>query len=194
MWPWEHLAVGYLLFSLGARVFGRDPPDDIEFAVLAIATQLPDLVDKPLSWGLGVFPTGHAVGHSAFVAVPLGIGILVVANRFGRLRTGVAFDVGYWSHLAADVLNPLRSGGAPIVSRVLWPVANNTGYETDYGLGRGIVYIERFLSELLVTDPVSVFLTYLLLPLATLGIWLADGAPGVGLLGRVTGAVRRRIG
>lgn len=193
MWPWEHLAVGYLLFSLGARVFGRDPPTGVEVAVLATATQLPDLVDKPLSWGLGVFPTGHAVGHSAFVAIPVGVAVLVLARRRGHLRTGVAFEVGHWSHLAADVLDPLRAGGNPVVSRVLWPLANNTGYETDYGLRRGVVYIERFLVELSTADPVGVLLLYLLIPLATLGVWLADGAPGLGLLGRVGRGVRRRL-
>lgn len=193
MWPWEHLAVGYLLYSLGARVFGRDPPDGVEFVVLAIATQLPDLVDKPLSWGFGVFPTGHAVAHSVFVAVPVGMAVLVVTRRRGHLRTGVAFDVGYWSHLATDVLDPLRYGDLPIVSRVLWPVANNSGYETDYGIGRGFVYIGRFLSELSTADPWNVFLLYVLLPLATLAIWVADGAPGVGLIGRVARGVRRQI-
>lgn len=193
MWPWEHLAVGYLLFSLGARTLGRDPPEDVEVVVLAVATQLPDLIDKPLSWGFGVFPTGHAVAHSAFVAIPVGVAVLVAAKRVGRFRLAVVFDVGYWSHLAADVLDPLRSGGTPVVSRVLWPFANNTGYETDYGLSRGLVYIDRFLSELLLADPTAVFLLYLLLPLATLGIWLVDGAPGIGLLGRVARGIRRRV-
>lgn len=194
MWPWEHLAVGYLCYSFGVRVVGRDPPTDVEVAVLAVATQVPDLVDKPLSWKFGMFPTGHAVGHSAFVAVPVGVAVLVGAKRLGRLRTGVAYDVGYWSHLAADVMDPLRSGGTPVVSRILWPIANNAGYETDYGLARGVVYIERFLSGLATADPADVFLFYLLVPLATLGVWIVDGAPGLGLIGRAVRGIRRRVG
>lgn len=194
MWPWEHLAVGYLCYSLAARGLGRDPPTDVEVAVLAVATQLPDLVDKPLSWEFGVFPTGHAVAHSALVAVPVGAAVLAVARRRGRLRTGIAFEVGHWSHLAADVLDPLRAGGTPVVSRVLWPVVKGAGYGTDYGLARGVVYIERFLSGLATADPAGVFLLYLLIPLATFGVWLADGAPGTGLLGRAARGIRRRAG
>jgi hypothetical protein len=110
MWPWEHLAAGYLLYSLGVRAFGRDPPSDGAAVALVIASLLPDLVDKALSWGLGWFPSGYAVGHSAFVAVPVGLGVLLAGYWFSRPRWGVAFVVGYWAHLLADVANPLRNG------------------------------------------------------------------------------------
>ena len=60
MWPWGHLALGYLLHSPLARArFGR-PPTDRATLLLVIGTQLPDLVDKPLAWWLGVLPAGRS--------------------------------------------------------------------------------------------------------------------------------------
>lgn len=193
MWPWEHLAAGYLLYSLGARILGRDPPSDGAAVVLAVGSLLPDLVDKPLSWGLGWFPSGYAVGHSAFVAVPLGLAALLAGYALSRPRWGVAFVVGYWAHLLADVANPLRTGERIRPARVLWPVSKAEPYETHRGLGRGLTYFEDFLAELATMAPTDVVLLYLLLPAATIGLWLLDGAPGVALLSRAAGVVRHRL-
>ena len=182
MWPWEHAAVGYLLYSLGLRALGRDPPSDREAVVLLVATQVPDLVDKPLSWVFGVFPTGYALGHSAFVAVPVGAAVLVASRARGRVRLGVALVVGYWAHLAADVLDPLRSGGSPTIDRVLWPVVSGTPYEEDLGAGRGVAYLTEFVGSLAAVDPLTLVGVYLLLPIITLVVWVRDGAPGTGPL------------
>ncbi|MFW5903656.1 MAG: metal-dependent hydrolase [Halolamina sp.] len=193
MWPWEHAAVGYLLFSLGLRALGREPPTERETVLLVAATQLPDLVDKPLSWGLGWFPSGFAVAHSAFVAVPAGLAAIALGWRAGRTRAGIATVVGYWSHLAGDVLNPVRYGGVPLPARVLWPVADVTPYETDYGLGRGFVYVGEFLASLPPTDPVEVLVFYVALPASSLALWLRDGAPGTTTVGRLIAVSRHRI-
>jgi hypothetical protein len=193
MWPWEHVATGYLLYSLGTRALGREPPSDGAVVALGVASLLPDLVDKPLSWGLGWFPSGYAVGHSAFVAVPVGLGALLVGYRLGRQRWSVGFVVGYWVHLLADVANPVRNGGAIRPGRVLWPVSEADPYETDRGLGRGLTYLEDFLAELATMPPTDVILLYLLLPAATVALWLLDGAPGVALLSRAVGGVRSRL-
>lgn len=185
MWPWEHAAVGYLLYSLGLRALGRDPPSGRETVLLLVATQVPDLVDKPLSWVFGVFPTGYALGHSAFVAVPAGAAVLVAGRARDRGRLGVAVVAGYWAHLAADVLDPLRSGGSPSPERVLWPVVAGTPYEEDLGAGRGIAYLSEFLGSLATVDPLTLVVVYLLIPTATLALWVRDGAPGVGPLRRL---------
>lgn len=184
MWPWEHAAVGYLVFSLGLRATGRRPPGDVAAVVLLVATMLPDLVDKPLSWGLGLFNTGYALGHSALVAVPVGVLVLVAAVRTDRQQLGVAFVVGHWSHLAADVLDPLRYGDTPLPERVLWPLVTGTPYEQDMGLGRGVTYLGEFVATLRGMDLVVLVVLYLLLPLVTLAVWVLDGAPGLGLLTR----------
>lgn len=191
MWPWEHAAVGYLLYSLGLRALGRDPPSDREAVLLLVATQVPDLVDKPLSWVLGVFPTGYALGHSAFVAVPVGAAVLVASRVRDRVRLGVAIVVGYWGHVAADVLNPLRSGGSPAPERALWPVVTGTPYEDDLGAGRGVAYLVEFVGSLAALDPLTLVGVYLLLPLVTLVVWVRDGAPGIGPLRGIVGRWRR---
>lgn len=190
MWPWEHLAVGYLAYSLGLRALDREPPSDAGFVAVALASQLPDLVDKPLSWGLGWFPSGYALGHSLLVAVPVGALALRSARAHPRSRWRVAAVVGYWSHLAADVLNPVRNGDWPAVERVLWPFVDIAPYDADYGLGRGLVYVQRFLRDLAATDAPTVLVLYVLVPAAALGVWLLDGAPGLGLLARVRRALR----
>lgn len=182
MWPWEHAAVGYLLYSIGLRALNQNPPSDREAVLLLVATQIPDLIDKPLSWVFGVFPTGYALGHSVFVAVPVGVAVLVATRVRGRVRLGVAIVIGYWSHLAADVLDPLRSGGSPTPERVLWPVVSGTPYQEDLGASRGITYLIEFVDSLTAMDPLALVSVYLLLPVATVIIWIRDGAPGIGPL------------
>lgn len=193
MWPWEHVAVAYLLYSLGTRLLGRDPPSDGAAVALVVASLLPDLVDKSLSWGLGWFPSGYAVAHSAFVAVPLGLGVLLVGYRRDRRWWSIAFTVGYWAHLAADVMNPLRNGNQIRPGRVLWPVSDAEPYQVDRGLGRGLTYLLDFLAELATMPLTDVVLLYLLLPVATAVLWMLDGMPGVALLTRAVGGLRSRL-
>lgn len=187
MWPWEHAAFGYLLLSLGSRATGREPPSAVATGLLLVGSQVPDLVDKPLSWELGLFPSGYAIGHSALVALPVGLVLLAAAHRTERVGIGVGFVAGYWSHLVADVLDPLRYGDDPIVGRVLWPVVEGRPYEHDLGLRRGLVYLERFVRELASMEPGSILLVYLALPFVTVLLWVFDGSPG---LAAVVHAVR----
>jgi len=193
MWPWEHAAVGYLLYSLLLRVLGRNPPTGPVVAVLLLATVLPDLIDKPLSWGLGWFPTGYAVGHSVFFAIPAGILAVLLAGpgRYRRWANAAVF--GYWTHLVADVVNPLRYGNGVVLARVLWPLSEQVPYDTDYGLARGLVYLEAFVDDLSTMDPASVIVLYLLVPLATVALWLLDGAPGVAGTWRTITGLRDRV-
>lgn len=193
MWPWEHLATGYLVYSLGARLLGRDPPTDWGVVALGLGTQLPDLVDKPLSWGLGWVPTGYAVAHSAFVAIPLGVLVLAAGWRVGHRRPAVAFVVGNWAHLLADVLNPLRNGNPILPERVLWPVAEASPYETDLGFGRGVVYFQEFLAALSTMAPARLLVLYLLLPAALVAFWLVDGRPGSGIPAALLEHARGRL-
>ena len=194
MWPWEHAALGYLLFSLGLRLLGYDSPSDAAAFVLLFATQLPDLIDKPLSWGLGVFPSGYALGHSMFFAIPVGALVFAWSVRADQRRLGVAFAVGYWSHLVSDVLDPLRYGAAPSPERVLWPAVTGAPYEQDLGLGRGVSYLVDFYAALGSLDPVTLVVAYLLLPLGTIALWISDGMPGLAPFVGVARRVRHRGG
>ena len=82
MWPWEHVAFGYVLYSLGSHAIRREPPAEWTVFALGLGTLVPDLVDKPLSWSLGLFPTGYSVAHSALVAVPTVAGLLLASPDF----------------------------------------------------------------------------------------------------------------
>jgi len=181
VWPWEHVAFGYLLYSPLLRVATGRGPDARMAGLLALGAVGPDLVDKTLAWGLGVFPTGYAVGHSVFVALPVGLA-LVVAYRSGP---STAFVAGYWSHLLGDVLDPIRGGGDVAVSRTLWPVVVGGPYEESLGVSRGVVYLAEFLRELPRTDPTGPGILYLLLPAVAVIVWLVDGAPGLGAARRL---------
>jgi hypothetical protein len=102
MWPWEHLAVGYLLYSASVRLRTGSGPGDGPALALALSTQFPDLVDKPLAWSLGVLPDGTTVAHSVFVAVPAVV--VVAALERGRAggRYAPAIGIGYLSGLLAE--------------------------------------------------------------------------------------------
>jgi len=185
MWPWEHVAFGYLLYSPLLRLLARRGPDGRTAGLLAFGAVFPDLVDKTLSWGLGVFPTGYALAHSVFVAVPVGVALLATGRS---VRVG-GFVAGYWSHLLGDIVDPVRSGGDIAISRVFWPVVVGDPYEESLGVGRGVVYLTEFLRELPTTDLTSPAVLYLLSPLLALAVWLADGAPGVAACRRLLVAV-----
>jgi hypothetical protein len=180
MWPWEHLAFGYVLFSLGAHTAWQRPPRGTEAVALAVATQTPDLIDKPLAWGLELVPMGYALGHSVFFAVPVLTAVLVAADRRGRRGLGVAVAVGYLSHLLGDVLSPLLSRGDLAVDRLLWPFVTFPGYENDYGfVGRFTLYVGRYLHEATQPEHLPLLLAYLSVFGAVAALWLTDGAPGV---------------
>lgn len=184
MWPWEHATFGYLLLSVGRRVTGRDPPVTGSALTLLLGTQIPDLVDKPLSWGLHVFPSGYAIGHSVFVEIPLGVLLLYLGHRRDRYRLAVAFVLGDWSHLLADVFTPLRTGGPPDPGRILWPVVRSAAYGHELGLRRGLIYLARLWGHLLSLDAPTLVLLYLSIPALTLLLWIADGMPGLDLVTR----------
>ena len=191
MWPWEHAAAGYVVFSLAVHAAYSRSPTEGQALLLVAATQVPDLVDKPLAWGLGLFPSGYAIAHSAFVAIPVALLVAALVARRGRSLDGAAVIVGYWSHLVADVVDPLRSGGSVVVDRVLWPVANHEPYARDLGVERGLHYFVEFVTGFPPTGASGLALVFVGFPLLAFGLWLVDGAPGFGLVRRVADAGRR---
>lgn len=180
MWPWGHLAFGYVVYSLVSRGWFEEPPRGSGVYVLALSTQLPDLVDKPLSWVFGVFPSGFSVAHSVFVAIPVGIAVAVVARRSDHLATGVAFVVGYWSHLVGDLLVGTVTQQPYVIERVLWPVATLPPYAVRMGaLERGLAYFAAFVRELRTADDPVLLLIYLGPFVAAFLVWIVDGMPGI---------------
>ena len=56
MWPWGYLGFGYLLCWPVAHLNGNGSMTDSSALLLALRTQLPDLVDKPLVYQVAVLP------------------------------------------------------------------------------------------------------------------------------------------
>lgn len=179
MWPWEHLAVGYLLYSLYARLRRGGSPGGGEVVALGVGTQFPDLVDKPIAWLTGLLPSGSSLAHSVFVAVPASVVAIGVARRYDRSKLGVAFAVGYLSHLPGDAVYPVFLGGSVGVGRLLWPVVPTNGHRSTAVVPLVEHFFDRFVRR--VTSPAGI--GYVAVELGLLGsallAWLRDGTPGL---------------
>lgn len=175
MWPWGHLAVGYLGFLAGRRA----PPGGPAALLLALGTQFPDLVDKPLAWTFGVLPGGTTLAHSMLVAIPLVLLALALAHRFDRTALGEAFGIGYGSHLLGDLLYPLLTEGGFHLGYLLWPLVAQPRDDRAGLLANFQAYFGEFVAFLGTTEGTW----YLLLELAFLStavlVWLLDGRPGL---------------
>jgi hypothetical protein len=198
MFPWGHIAVGYLCYSLLSHLRGRTPGGAATIA-LVVGTQFPDLVDKPLSWSFDLLPAG-VLAHTVFAAIPVSLLVLIAARRFSRTELGVAFVVGYLSHLPADALPSVVSGD-PSYWFLFWPVLARPA-EVDVsnpivgpGAGAGLVtnavyYLRDYVNDLLASSQGLLYVgAYLLVLGAIFGLWLYDGHPGTGVVGRVVGRI-----
>ena len=184
MWPWEHLAVGYVCYSLYCHVRHGRAPTGREALAVAFATQFPDLVDKTLAWGLHVLPSGQSLAHSLFVAVPLSLLVVVFAWRRGRSPLGVAFGVGYLSHLPGDVLWPYLTGGPLATSFLLWPLRSGPPADPSRGLLETVsYYVTNYAHEIASGELTGYVLLQLAFLSAVFLLWLFDGAPVLAELG-----------
>lgn len=175
MWPWEHLAVGYICYSLYARLRYSRPPEDWPVILIAFGTLLPDLIDKPLAWGLGVLPHGRSLGHSLFVAVPV---ITTTWLTVGR-RLGIAIAIGLSSHLVSDAIQYWVVWGVLDYDYLFWPIVERPTVEAP-GI---LLYTDKFFAQFLehLTSPEGqIYLVFeALLLTGALALWLADGRPGL---------------
>jgi membrane-bound metal-dependent hydrolase YbcI (DUF457 family) len=182
MWPWGHLAVGYLLYTAFVRMrAGRAPSGGAALAV-AVGTQFPDLIDKPLAWWLGVLPGGRTLAHSVLTAVIVSALVYALARRFDSTDLAVAFGVGYLSHPFADAFLPLLQGHTEYVAHLLWPLLGLPFYQTE-----AIVLASVGSFDLTVYGVAQLGLAAL-----AVGIWILDGTPGLGTLGRLVGIGKDR--
>lgn len=179
MWPWAHAAVGYLIYSLFLRVRNgdrhvdsKDVPAERAVLALAVGTQFPDLVDKPLAWYMPILPTGRSLAHSLLVA---GVVIALVgwiAQHAGQGEAGTAFGVGYISHSLADGVHAAAHAEWADLSYLAWPVLPSPAYEGP----------QSVLARLAALNPTPTFLFELVLTAAAIALWARQGYPGLNLL------------
>ena len=180
MWPWEHLAAGYLAYSLLVHLTRRRAPRGrLTMAALVLGTQFPDLVDKPLAWLFDVLPSGTSLAHSVFVAVPFVACVVAVSWWFDRASAGAAFGTGYLLHLPTDVLYVAIYGSPVDWTVLLWPLYSPPSGPTPGFLANVSFYFGKFLTAL--TSPRGQMLVGLEVVLVggALLLWAVDGFPGL---------------
>lgn len=174
MYPWGHLAVGYLCYSLGVRLWNQRPPAGVAMVPLAIGTQFPDLVDKPLSWTFDILPSGRSLGHSILVALVIALTLWYAGRKFDRRTEAVAFFSGYLLHIIADMSPFVVSGEWKKLGSVLWPLV--PAYQYPGESDRTII---EFLSAIDLTSvPAEAFVLIIL----TVSLWMYDELPGADIL------------
>lgn len=168
MWPWGHLAVGYLVYT-GWRRWRGGRPRAPEVFFLALGTLFPDLVDKPLAWTLGLLASGRSLGHSLLIAaVVLAVLWLLVTPRLGRPPIA-AFAVGYLSHVVADLpVGKLLAGEIAHAHYLVWPLLPLPPYELE----------PSFLAHLLAYELGPYEVLQLGLFVVAGATWIRDGRPG----------------
>ncbi|MCG1007638.1 metal-dependent hydrolase [Halorubrum lacusprofundi] len=174
MLPWGHAAVGYLCYSFIVRVRDRRAPTGPAVLTLAVGTQLPDLIDKPLAWSLGILPSGRSLGHSLLFAVLLTIVVWVVAQRYDRQREVSALMVGHLLHVLADSTPALIAGNWEELGSLLWPLTPVYQYTGE--MDQSII---GFFLEL---DLTALPLPGVVLSLLAIGVWIFDGRPGIDVI------------
>ncbi|WP_254546096.1 metal-dependent hydrolase [Halomarina pelagica] len=167
MWPWGHLALGYLCYHVYARWRGRTV-DAIAVVALALGTQLPDLVDKPLAWTVAVLPAGRSLAHSVLFLLPLVAVVLAVGRLLDRRRAAGALLFGYAAHLLGDSVFPLVRGDLHELTFLVWPLLPLPTYSTEPSFA-------AHLANLGSSPTLAVELA--LTGLAALA-WVRDGHPG----------------
>ena len=172
MLPWGHAAVGYLAYRLYTFLRHRRPPVGAAVVALAVGTQFPDLVDKPLAWTFGVLTSGRSLAHSLLTATVVIALIAWYARRRDRSELAVAFAVGYLSHLFGDALGPLLDGEYVYFSSLGWPLLPPPPYTHEGGI---LAHFQGF-----TFTAMSVF--EIALMVAVFGLWLRDGVPGLAVL------------
>lgn len=177
MWPWGHLAVAYLLYTLYTRGrYGR-PPRSGPAIALAVGSQFPDLIDKPLAWWLGVLPGGRTLAHSLLFAAVLFPGVYALGIRLDRLEAATAFAIGHLSHLLADLPPLLLAGYLRGSEFLLWPLLAQPTFAPDDTLFDAPAGLEAV--SLTLADPAVYGRFQIALFVLAAVVWYVDGAPGL---------------
>jgi len=180
MWPWGHLAVGYIAYAAYTRYRHDEHPRAVPVVALAVGTQLPDLIDKPLAYSVGALPEGRSLAHSLVVAVPVCLLALAFARRETGWRSGagVAVAIGYGTHLFGGSVRELATLDLDALSFLAWPILAAPDYETGSFDG----HLEQFVESAsrLGAGELTPFGAEWLLFALMVGLWLWHRAPPIG--------------
>jgi hypothetical protein len=123
MRPLGHFALAALPLTAYVVTRHHRLPSGHAILILLFATQLPDIIDKPLAWSFGIIPSGRMLAHSLVISGP----VLLIIFGFGYYheRIGIAtiFALGYLSHLVGDFY-PILSLGTEyyFFPNLFWPL------------------------------------------------------------------------
>ena len=174
MWPWGHLAVAYLVYSAFSRSRFDVPPRAGAALLVAVASQAPDLIDKPLAWTFALLPSGRSLAHSLFFAGLAVLAVRALARRYRQPGLAAAFAIGYLSHLLTDAISPLWTGDFASLAYLVWPLLPMHDEPTA-----GILwYILAQEWTLYASIQFALFVL-------AVGVWVVDGTPGLGFTRRV---------
>ena len=174
MWPWEHLAVGYLCYALWVHLRHRRRPAGLPVVVLALATQLPDLIDKPLGWWLGI-TSSLAIGHSVFFAVAM----TLLVGLLGGGRYALPYGLGHLSHLAADVFYKAALGDSVEYEFLLWPLVRKPASEAPGLISEFRYWLANYVEFLTSPEGMAYLAFEVVLIGSALLLWAYDGLPGL---------------
>jgi hypothetical protein len=182
MLPWGHAAVAYLLLSGGRRYRGR-PMTGLATVTVLVASQLPDLIDKPLSWHLAVLPNGRTLAHSLLTGSLVLAVLVAILLALGVTRRRITpLVVGFLSHPLADAVGSIVSLEPALLASLAWPILPAIEYEGP----------ESVIGILAAHDPLApMFLFQLGLVALATAAWWGDGRPG---LRQTREWVSRRLG
>ncbi|WP_254533371.1 metal-dependent hydrolase [Natrinema gelatinilyticum] len=185
VFPLGHLAFAYLWYVAYAALTRRPLPARWALVPMAIGSQFPDLIDKPLAY-YGVLASGRSVAHSLLITVLIA-GLVTwgahVLHRWrpahrwvGRLCvvTPAAFSIGYLSHLVGDSLGPLRAGAYDSLTYLGWPLLAAPRYAGD-SVAPWIRILELYRQS--GTHPERPLIVTALLVFISLRVWARFGPP-----------------
>jgi membrane-bound metal-dependent hydrolase YbcI (DUF457 family) len=140
-----------------------------------LATQLPDLIDKPFAWTIPLLPGGRTLGHTLLFALPLAGVVGWYARYRGTPQLGVAFGIGYLSHLLSDGFATLVTDSLSNTTFLLWPLLPLPTWDTA----------PSFIAHLTALQLTPWIGFELVLTAAAMVVWMTDGRPGLRCLQRL---------
>lgn len=133
MYPLAHLGIGSLI--------ARPVSTNLPFRWLLVGTLLPDLIDKPVFFALGLFEHfrtgGWVPGKRGFAHTALFLLLLVAVAVFRRSASWSACAIGTATHLLLDTVSKLfgaHHSASDSLIVLLWPFLGWDFPTMSYGL------------------------------------------------------------